>query len=254
INQSTTNPRFVALKPGDINYPPVTTTPTDRQFKRDITAPSLAWLGRGAYVDLGYLVAIDDANNYVFERAQPQTRASDQAASGDWYSPGLNRSLRISHFSGVPSFRDGGNAPGVYDPKSTAAEEYFWDAYGVPGNASTALYYRTLPTLRYDTWATYYERDGIDQDGDLGQLDTNNDGMVDNNDAYFIVGRNGIDEGTNGIDDNPIDFPGVDDISEREMAPPYDVPLRGIEVRIRKMHFETRQIRQVSVVGDFVPE
>ena len=36
--------------------------------------------------------------------------------------------------------------------------------------------------------------------------------------------------------------------------PPYPVDLRGIEVRIRMMDFNTRQVRQVSVVGDFVPE
>ena len=34
-------------------------------------------------------------------------------------------------------------------------------------------------------------------------------------------------------------------------APPYNVPLSGIEVRIRMMEYSTRQIRQVSVVGDF---
>ncbi len=81
----------------------------------------------------------------------------------------------------------------------------------------------------YDVWSTQYERDGFDQDVD---------GF--------------IDEGTNEVDDDGDN--GVDDVEERETAPPYDVPLRGIKVTIRKMDYETRQTRQVSVVGDFVPE
>ena len=64
--------------------------------------------------------------------------------------------------------------------------------------------------------------------------------------------RRGTDEGTDGLDTDGIN--GVDDPGERETSPPYPVDLRGIEVRIRMMDFNTRQVRQVSVVGDFVPE
>jgi hypothetical protein len=85
------------------------------------------------------------------------------------------------------------------------------------------------PASIYDTWPSHYERDGYDQDGD---------GL--------------IDEGTNGIDDDNIN--GVDDPGERETSPPYAVPLRGIEVRIRIMDYNTRQVRQVSVVADYTPE
>ncbi len=83
----------------------------------------------------------------------------------------------------------------------------------------------------YDTWSIDYERDGINQGG----LAT-------------------IDEGTNDVDDD--DQEGIDDYGERETGPilSYDTPLRGIKVSIRKMDRETRQLRQTSVVGDFVPE
>ena len=87
------------------------------------------------------------------------------------------------------------------------------------------------PVSVYDTWPEDYERDGIDQD----------DG-----------GNGPVDEGTNGLDDDN-QF-GVDDVGERETAAPYGVPLRGLQVTIRMMDFSTRQVRQVSVVGDFVPE
>lgn len=81
----------------------------------------------------------------------------------------------------------------------------------------------------YDTWSYYYEHDGIDQDGVLG-----------------------VDQGTNGIDDDSAN--GVDDVGERETSPPYPVPLRGVQVRIRVLEPETRQVRQATVVKDFIPE
>lgn len=92
------------------------------------------------------------------------------------------------------------------------------------------------PLLRatYDTWSFHYENDGIDQFGD---------------------GR--IDPGTNGFDDNAIGQPGygvVDDPSEMETSPPYPVPLRGIQVKIRVFEPGSRQVREVTVVQDFLPK
>jgi len=85
----------------------------------------------------------------------------------------------------------------------------------------------------YCTWSAHYERNGVDDDGD-----------------------NLTDEGTNGFDDavggNYVN--GVDDVGERETSPPYPVPLRGIQIRIRTWDPDSRQIRQATVVSDFVPE
>jgi hypothetical protein len=47
---------------------------------------------------------------------------------------------------------------------------------------------------------------------------------------------------------------GPDDVGERETAPPYDKPLRGIKVILRLYERDSRQIRQVSVDQHFVPE
>jgi hypothetical protein len=81
----------------------------------------------------------------------------------------------------------------------------------------------------YDTWATFYEHDGLDQDG------------------------NGIvDQSTNGVDDD--DANGVDDPGERETSPPYPVPLRSVQVRLRIIDPDSRQVRQVTVTSDFTPE
>ncbi|MCA9161994.1 MAG: prepilin-type N-terminal cleavage/methylation domain-containing protein [Planctomycetales bacterium] len=81
----------------------------------------------------------------------------------------------------------------------------------------------------YCTWAYDYEHDGIDQDGD-----------------------GTADEGTDGFDTDNAN--GVDDVAERETSPPYAVPLRGIEFRIRNYDSDTRQVRQTRVVSNFIPE
>ncbi len=87
----------------------------------------------------------------------------------------------------------------------------------------------------YDTWSLSYEQDGIDQDGMLG-LDPS--GLVD--------------QGTDGIDNDGVH--GVDDVGERETSPPYPAPLRGIQVRMRIIDRDTRQVRQMTVLADFIPE
>ena len=92
-------------------------------------------------------------------------------------------------------------------------------------NRSTAA----VASVAYDTSPYHYEDDGIDQD---------NDGLVD--------------EGTDGLDNNNAN--GVDDVGERETTPPYDTPLRGMQVKIRVYERDTRQIREATVTRNFVPQ
>jgi prepilin-type N-terminal cleavage/methylation domain-containing protein len=110
-------------------------------------------------------------------------------------------------------------APGMQPP-------YFRDP---PSRAALPRADTTWPYGIYDTWSFHYEHDGFDQDGILGP-----------------------DQGTNGRDSNNTN--GVDDLSERETAPPYPVPLRGIQVTIRMIEPDSRQVRQFSVVSDFTPD
>jgi hypothetical protein len=84
----------------------------------------------------------------------------------------------------------------------------------------------TLST--YDTWSDHYEFNGVDEDNTYG-IDQKN---------------NMIDDDSNGI---------IDDEDELETLPPYSVPLRGLEVRIRIYDTSTRQVRQVTVRHTFVP-
>ena len=87
---------------------------------------------------------------------------------------------------------------------------------------------KTLGSTVYDTWSSFYESNGVDEDGD-----------------------GTADEGTNGIDDNANGM--VDDATEQETSPPYPVALRGLEVRIRVYEPSSRQVRQVTVRHTFVP-
>lgn len=118
-----------------------------------------------------------------------------------------------------------GYAPG-YSPAPNAPAPHFQHT-GDPRSGLTGTAAR--PARVYDTWSFHYEHDGIDQDGD---------GVIDE-------GTNGFDDDNNGI---------VDDPGEMETSPPYPVPLRGIQVKLRIYEPDSRQIREVTVVQDFLPK
>jgi hypothetical protein len=107
---------------------------------------------------------------------------------------------------------------------------------GMAGNATTARV--------YDTYSFHYENDGT------RQTET----------APSTTGTTTIDAATNGFDDNAdgivddIVYNGAPTAGENETAPPYPIPLRGIQVKIRIFEPDSRQIREVTVVQDFLPQ
>lgn len=116
----------------------------------------------------------------------------------------------------------GGGARGVYvDLNSVAGGDYS----GGPRAESTLA---SIPGLRsiYDTWSFHYEHDGYNQ-------------------------RGSRDRGTDLLDSDGSS--GVDDGSERETCAPYLRPLRGIQVSVRVYEPDSRQVQQVTVVGNFLP-
>jgi hypothetical protein len=88
--------------------------------------------------------------------------------------------------------------------------------YGDP-RSSLAAASATAPRV-YDTWSTTY---------------------------FGANASNGLDDNNNGI---------VDDESEKASAPPYPIPLRGIQVKIRTFEPDSKQPREVTVVQDFLPQ
>ncbi len=129
----------------------------------------------------------------------------------------------------VATFGFGGYVDLFYNRYAASpASTFSGEPVAKSGLVSAVLAAQRQPAV-YDTWSMHYEYDGFDQFGD---------GLVD--------------LGTNGIDDDGIN--GVDDAGERETSPPYPYPLRGIEVRFRVIDVDSRQVRQVTVAADFVPE
>ena len=99
----------------------------------------------------------------------------------------------------------------------------------------------------YDTWTTHYERDGLNSDLNLDNLDQPLDFPANQTHQAY-----GIDQGADGIDNDGVN--GADDTLERETSPPYPYPIRGIQVTIRVLEPDTQQIRQTRVVSNFVTE
>lgn len=103
-------------------------------------------------------------------------------------------------------------------------------AFAGPGTQESRLQAGPTSAAVYDTGSTHYEYDGSNQ-------------------ADWVGGPL-VDEGTDGLDNNNVG--GVDDISERETLPPYPVPLRSVQIKIRVYERDTQQIREVTVTQDFL--
>jgi hypothetical protein len=127
----------------------------------------------------------------------------------------------------------------VFKPGLTNISPWFFDPRWTPNRSGAAL----APGYSvYDTWSFHYENNGVDEDDD-----------------------GAVDEGTNGFDDMGVYVNtagaivtdirnGIDDIGERETTPPYDRPLRGIQIRLRGFERDSQQIREVTVNQHFLPE
>ena len=102
---------------------------------------------------------------------------------------------------------------------------------GLAGTATTARV--------YDTYSFHYECDGIRQP-------TATCTATD-------AATNGFDDDGNGIVDDIV-YNGDPSTGENETAPPYPIPLRGIQVKIRIFEPDSRQIREVTVVQDFLSQ
>ncbi len=98
-------------------------------------------------------------------------------------------------------------------------------------------------TPTYCTWSYHYEFNGLsenqDNAGATDSIDNDGDGQVDE------AGEDLVDEGTDLLDNNGNGA--VDETAEYETIPPYNVPLRGIEIRLRCYEPQGKQIRQVTV-------
>ncbi|MBA4020206.1 MAG: hypothetical protein C0483_23850 [Pirellula sp.] len=86
----------------------------------------------------------------------------------------------------------------------------------------------------WDSWSTHYEFDGIDNNGN---------GVIDD----FT---NGVDDNNNGLVDEPNIYA---QSGEQEAPPPYRSPLRGLKITLRVMEQDSKEVREVTIVHEFVP-
>lgn len=105
----------------------------------------------------------------------------------------------------------------------------------------------------YDTGSTHYESNWLDsnlngeKDAVVGIEDLGNeDRDVDSS------GDPLIDEGSDGMDNNSNGM--VDDALEEEGPVPYPEPLRGIQIKIRVFDTDSRQVRERTIICDFLPK
>ncbi len=127
-------------------------------------------------------------------------------------------------------------------------------AYGTVDRFGVYLQPHDYYPAIYDTWSLHYEynhqwvnyvsENPANSDRVLPSTNSASTGFVGDED------RNGIfDQATDGLDNDGAN--GVDDIGERETQPPYDIPLQGIQVRIRVFEPGSRQVREVTIVQKF---
>lgn len=130
-------------------------------------------------------------------------------------------------------------------------------AFAGPGNPRSQL------PMVYDTGTTSYESDGIDQDGSGGVDEATNgfdDDLVGGVDDYDMiepwidVNGNGTADPGEYVDLNNNNFYDPLIRGENEAPVPYAAPLRGIQIQIRCFDPSSKQIREVTVIQEFLPE
>jgi len=176
----------------------------------------------GAFADLNWSRSTPTATNVYNQTFQSYPNTKSQLGN-------------ITIYGGNSSAIFGGTTPTAANLNTT----FF------PQNPSM-LETTVLNYAYYDTWPYAYEADGVDQDG---------------------VG--GVDQGTNGFDDdgdNIVDdqfatdlngdgsITGTSEPSELETAPPYSKALRAVSITVRAIEEGTRQVRQDTIIADFLPD
>jgi hypothetical protein len=135
---------------------------------------------------------------------------------------------------------------GVPAPQFNTRRQAGWH----PKLTNFALALREYPCV-YDTWSFHCENDGIDQETVLENFYSEVLPPAEPKPQFAAWQKSTLDQGTNGLDDD--NEYGVDDPGERETAPPYDFPLRGVKVSLRIYEGDARQIRETSVTHSFAP-
>jgi type II secretory pathway pseudopilin PulG len=190
-------------------------TPGDAAYFTTLASGAYTIVDRGAYVDLNYLGLADDTN---LDGVPDDTDGDGNPDDVDGNGPDFAASV----FCG----------PGL---PQTFVSPWRGLRGSEPGSGDL------VPSV-YCVGSTHYERDGFDQDGD-GMIDEGADGYDNGQTGGLPTQQQATGVGSNG----------VDDFYEQEAPPPYPVPLRGIQIKIRVFEPQSKEIREVTVTQSFQP-
>jgi len=202
----------------------------------DTMGDSTSFVGQGAYVDLGY----------GFQRLIPRSFvASGSAVTAPWFfaSPLEIENTQVRYLTDP-------TPPGYVQNRGVLSDAYLrYRDRPADSTSGSAWQSQLAPGYAvYDTWSFHYENNGLNEDARrVGSSPPDVDALIDE-------GTNGLDDPGSYVDGFNITRLGPDDVGERETVPPYDKPLRGVQVLLRLYERDSRQIRQVSVNQSFVPE
>lgn len=223
----------VPIVPGDWGY-----LDAIRQFvNTGANTPAVSLVGFGAYVDLNYMqpLGVDPYDPAIMRLVPPIASANPAVPPPPPFPYPAVSPSQGNYEAALRKYESGQRLPlgALPRPKFSGPGDSGSAVHGVlarPPFHNSPLAYPGFLAAVYDTWSTHYENDGRDNNGN-GQ----------------------VDEGTDGVDNPPFRF-GIDDPSEVEAPPPYPWALRGVQIKIRAFEPATKQIREVTVVTEFLPE
>jgi prepilin-type N-terminal cleavage/methylation domain-containing protein len=174
----------------------------------------------GAYADLNYMGYLASQSPYSFGITAtnfPLTKYRSALATMN-----ANGGLPMPSFAG----------PGDLTSKLAAVRDGTW----------------LWSPATYDTFSRHYEYDGVSQitptTGGLNIVPISKRLNHYTGELLCDPGMNGVDDNGNGLVDEPY---------ERDAVAPYEKPLRGIRVSIRAIEPDSKNVRQVTVVHEFIP-
>jgi prepilin-type N-terminal cleavage/methylation domain-containing protein len=253
---------FVEEEPDDGGYPAVANATLDEQgnVMRVTLGPAPLWgTRRGQDVMmtevLGFDVRVFDPGAPLYGRRDIPGEIDSpltvlQPSDPGWrlaYDDDLGFAFNEFEFMGQGAYADMGYTYGKPPMKPVPTNKswtYPW--FAQPRGLSDVYGNLMAPGYSvYDTWSFNYENNGVNEDAD-GDVDEGTDGFDDpdfRTNAPF-----------NAHDPGDVVINGADDVGERETIPPYDKPLRGVQVLVRTYEVDSRAIRQVRVNQHFLPE
>ena len=200
--------------------------PTDAGYREVLNETAAifvrARVSQGGFVDLAYPVLAGGSLRGWAAR----TRDRRSGSATDSPSIGTNAGFLISDSSNVAATTNFAN--------TTYQQSLFQSGRLVINNAGNIVLFQ--PT--FDTFTSFYERDGLFQDNRFSAPNYNG--------TIWTTNTTGADLGSDGLDTDG--FNGADDLNEHETSAPMMVRPEAIRVTVRLENPSTRQLRQSSVV------